>query len=156
MHDFTKLEIWRRAIRLTRAVTRAIPISAGRKVPGLRAQAVRAAQRIADAIAEGCGKSSDWELARFAEIAAGSVAELQSQLASALVHGIMTREVFDRLWEECIRLRRMLDAFQRVVRKRAERTDAKRKQKRISRRKDPKRLLPKQQKGRRAVDPPPD
>jgi four helix bundle protein len=142
-------------MRLARDVARAIPISAGRRAPGLRAQALRAAQRIADAIAEGCGKNSDRELARFAEISAGSVAELQSQLVFALIHRIIPRDVYKRLWDECCRLRRMLDSFQRVVRKRADRTAAHRKRKRVSTRKDPKRLIPKKAQGRPPVDPDP-
>jgi four helix bundle protein len=151
VHDFTKLDIWRDAIRLARGVSRAIPLSSGRVAPGLRAQALKAAHRIADAIAEGCGKNSDFELARFAEIAGGSVSELLSQLASARVHQIISRDVFKRLWGFAHILKRRINAFHRVVRRRAERNDAARKRKKRSVRKDPKRLIPKK-KGQRAVD----
>jgi len=105
-------------------VSRAIPITSGRIAPGLRAQALRAAHRIADAIAEGCGKNSDFELARFAEIAAGSVSELSSQLVSARVHRILSQEAFKRLWDAARLLRRRINAFHRVVRRRAEVNDA--------------------------------
>src|SRR4051812_21906672 len=96
-------------------------MSAGRRAPGLRAQILRAAQRIGDAIAEGCGKNSDFELARFAEIAGGSAAEVQSQLVYALGYGIISGEVFKRLWEAYGLLRRRINAFRRVVHRRAER-----------------------------------
>ena len=129
-------------------------MSSGRAAPGLRAQALRAAHRIADAIAEGCGKNSDYELARFAEIAAGSISELLSQLVSARVHRILSREVFKRLWDEAKLLRRRINAFHRVVRRRAELNDTLAKRRKRSVRKEPKRLIAKKQKGRRSVDPP--
>jgi len=140
VHDFTKLRIWRDGIRMARRVSRAIPISSGRIAPGLRAQALKAANRIPDAIAEGCGKNSDFELARFAEIAGGSVSELLSQLAAARVQRIISREVFKPLWDDSHLLKRRSNAFHRVVRRRAEQNDAAARRKRPSVRKDPKRL----------------
>lgn len=125
MHDFTKLDVWKLAVDLAAAVVQAIPISAGRTAPGLRAQAIRAADRISDAIAEGCGKSSDWELARFADIAAGSVTELQNQIVLAVRHGILAREKAKVLWRESVVVRKMLYRFQQSVRARAQAADEK-------------------------------
>lgn len=126
VHDFTRLVIWQRAINLAVDVADAIPLSAGRRAPGLRSQAIRAAERIADAIAEGCGKSSDWELARYADIAAGSVSEVQSQLVLALNHGILSQPRFNLLWRDGATLKRMLHSFQRVIRVRAEASEKRR------------------------------
>ena len=148
MHDFTKLHIWRDAVRLARRVAQVIPVSSGRVAPGLRAQALRAAQRVADAIAEGCGKNSDFELARFAEISAGSISEVQSQLVFARVHRIITRETFRELWNESTRLRKRINAFHRVIRRRAEQNDVRVKRKVRSARKEPKRLIPRSQRPR--------
>jgi four helix bundle protein len=125
MHDFTKLDVWRRAVDLASEVARAIPVSAGRRAPGLRAQAVRAVDRISDAIAEGCGKSSDWELARFADIAAGSVTELQNQIVLSVRHGILPRDKAKVLWRECVVQRKMLYRFQQAVRARAQAAEEK-------------------------------
>src|SRR3954469_12132657 len=101
MHDFTRLKIWRRAIQLSVDIAAAIPVSAGRKAPGLRGQILSASEGISDAIAEGCGKSSDRELARFADMAAGSTSEVQSQLVLALKHKILTRAICAKLWRDC-------------------------------------------------------
>ena len=123
MRDVTRLIIWQRAVELSSQITKAIPIAAGRKSPGLRRQAIRAASGIAEAIAEGCGKSSDWELARFVDIACGSATELQTQLVLAHRHGVLRAPQFKKFWQECSELRRMMMAFERKVRERAERKD---------------------------------
>lgn len=120
MHDFTRLEVWRRSLALAVDVARAIPASSAQVAPGLRNQAVRSAQRIPDTIAEGCGKRTDREFARFLDIATGSATELLSQLALAYRHGFISGSVFRRLWRECSSIRLMLSALQRAVRKRFE------------------------------------
>ena len=126
MRDPTKLRIWQRAVSLSAQIAKAIPISAGRKSPGLRAQAIRAASAVAEAIAEGCGKNSDWELARFIDIACGSVTELQTQLVLAQRHGILGGAQLRFFWRECSELRRMMVVFARKVRERATLKDEKR------------------------------
>jgi four helix bundle protein len=123
MQDVTRLFIWHRSVKLAAEVGRAIPGSAGKKAPGLRSQAMRAADGIAQAIAEGCGKSTDWELARYADIAAGSVTELQTQLVLANRHGVLHSARLKVFWRECGELRKMLHAFQKRVRERAAKKD---------------------------------
>jgi four helix bundle protein len=123
MRDPTNLRIWQRAVRLSALIAKAIPISAGRKSPGLRAQAIRAASAIAEAIAEGCGKNSDWELARYVNIGCGSVTELQTQLVLAQRHGILRGAQLKYFWRECSELRRMMVVFERKVRERAAQKD---------------------------------
>jgi four helix bundle protein len=126
MQDVTRLIIWHRAVQLAVDVANAIPLSAGKKAPGLRSQALRAARAISEAIAEGCGKNSDWDLARFVDIGCGSTTELQTQLVLAYRHGILSIIDFKRFWRECAELRRMMLAFTKKVRERAERKDAER------------------------------
>ena len=123
MQDVTRLIIWHRAVKLAEEVGKAIPMSAGRKAPGLRAQIMRAVNGIAAAIAEGCGKNSDWELARYGGIAAGSVTETQTQLVLAHRHGVLSAAKLKAFWRECDEQRKMLYAFQKAVRARAARKD---------------------------------
>jgi four helix bundle protein len=123
MQDVTNLIIWHRAVKLAADVGNAIPFDAGKRAPGLRAQIMRAADGISLALAEGCGKNSDWELARYSEISAGSVTELQTQLVLAHKHGVLERGKLKAFWRECIEQRKMLHAFQKKVRERAARKD---------------------------------
>src|SRR5438105_4703238 len=80
MQDFTKLKVWRKAHRLAIDVKREIDRGPRWNYPGLRGQALKAAASVADALAEGCGKRSPLELARYADISAASAKELLGQL----------------------------------------------------------------------------
>jgi four helix bundle protein len=86
----------------------------------LRAQAIRAAYSIPSNIAEGCGKISSGELARFADIASGSATELQAHLEFARGAGIINDAEFAALDGEAEKVRRMLLALSRAVRKKRE------------------------------------
>ena len=80
MRDYTKLRAWHSAQDLIVDVyqtTSAFPPS---ERFGLTAQVRRAAVSIASNIAEGCGRDSDADLARFLSIATGSASECESQI----------------------------------------------------------------------------
>ena len=85
MRDFHKLKVWQKAHRLTLAV-----YSATQKFPveeryGLKAQLRRATASIPTNIAEGCGRFTDPDRARFISIAAGSATEVEYLLMLARV-----------------------------------------------------------------------
>ena len=80
MQDFTKLKVWQKAHALAIDLKRTIDRGPKWDFPDLRGQTLRAAASIADAIAEGCGKKSTLELARYCDIASGSAKELLGQL----------------------------------------------------------------------------
>ena len=108
MRDPRRYHVWRRSIALSAAVARAIPIRLARKSPGIRAQAIRASCQIPEAIAEGCGKKSDRDFARFCDNAVGSTTELQTQIVLCFEHEILTRKVAARLYREAGEIRQML------------------------------------------------
>lgn len=77
MKDFKKLKAWEKSHQLTLAiykVTRSFPKD---ELYGLTSQMRRASVSIPANIAEGCGRGSDAELARFCHIAMGSASELE-------------------------------------------------------------------------------
>lgn len=77
MQDFRKLTVWQKAHALTLAIyagTESFP--AGERY-GLTSQMRRAAASIPANIAEGCGRSSDPDFARFRHHAMGSASELE-------------------------------------------------------------------------------
>lgn len=108
MRDPKRYEVWRRSIALSATVARSIPIRLARKSPGIRAQAIRASCQIPEAIAEGCGKKSDRDFARFCDNAVGSTTELQTQIVLCFEHEILTRKVAASLYRETGEIRRML------------------------------------------------
>ena len=113
MRDFGKLEVWRRGHRLTLdvyGVTSAFPRE---EVYGLTSQMRRSCAVIPANIAEGCGRGSNADLARFLQIALGSAAELENHLLLARDLKLLESTDYRRLVAEVRQLKRMLTSFVR-------------------------------------------
>jgi four helix bundle protein len=116
MQDFRRLIVWQKADVFAAEIVRAFPAHRCRRVPGFRPQIVRSSGAIPDLIAEGCGKESRLELARYADMAGGSASEVRSQLARARRLGLITQATHDRLDAQLDEIRRMLYALARAIR----------------------------------------
>ncbi|HEX6946812.1 MAG TPA: four helix bundle protein [Acidimicrobiia bacterium] len=84
MHDFRRLEIWQDGIALAAhiyAITAQLPKS---ERYGLTTQIRRAAASVPSNIAEGAGRGGRKEMARFLQIALGSLSEMESHLVMAV------------------------------------------------------------------------
>ena len=115
MQDFRNLDVWKKAHDLALSVhqtfTRMKRVDAS-----LRSQATRAAQSIPTNIAEGCGKDSRHELARFADIAIGSSTELEYHLLLARDLGQLSNRDYERLATTTVEVRRMLFGLRTAIR----------------------------------------
>jgi len=116
MRDFRQLEVWRKAQDLVIDVyreTAQFPIS---EQYGLTSQLRRAAVSTSANIAEGSGRGSDQDFARFLDMAMGSVAETRSHLA--LVHdlGYLKPEITEHLSEKALEVGRMLSGLSETLR----------------------------------------
>ena len=83
MRNYRDLQVWRRAHDLTLDIyvtTRAFPTE---EKYGLTSQIRRASVSIGANVAEGCGRRSEAEFARFVRVAMGSGAELSYELLVA-------------------------------------------------------------------------
>ncbi|WP_092769607.1 four helix bundle protein [Hymenobacter actinosclerus] len=80
MLDYRSLQIWQRSHQLTLQLYGLTKNFPREELFGLVSQMRRAAASIPTNIAEGCGRNSDAELARFLTIASGSASELDYQL----------------------------------------------------------------------------
>ncbi|MFL5604853.1 MAG: four helix bundle protein [Gemmatimonadaceae bacterium] len=110
--------MWHKAHRLALDIHSAMESAPERRYTGLRSQILRSAASIPANIAEGCGKSTHAELARFAEIALGSATELDNHLLFARDAGVIDPDRYMQLEPVVAEMRRMLFAFVRAVRSR--------------------------------------
>jgi four helix bundle protein len=97
MRDYRDLQVWGKAHQLTLAVyksTRGFPIE---ERFGLTSQTRRSSASIAANLAEGCGRRSDGEMARFVQIAMGSGAELSYHLLLARDLGLLRDSEYTKL-----------------------------------------------------------
>ncbi|MFQ5984020.1 MAG: four helix bundle protein [Alphaproteobacteria bacterium] len=111
MRNFRDIKVWQKAHRLTLAVYQATNNFPTEERFGLTSQARRAAASIPSNIAEGCGRDSEAELARFLHIAAGSASELEYVLLLTRDLGFTTDERHESLAKDVSEVKRMLYAF---------------------------------------------
>jgi four helix bundle protein len=108
MQDYRNLDVWKRAMDLAEAcyvITENFP---RREHYGLASQLPRSAVSIPSNIAEGCGRDSPREFARFLRIAYGSGCEVGTQIELARRAGLGHRAALDSVASETERIRRML------------------------------------------------
>ena len=118
MRDFQKLVIWQRAHRLAIDAHHALSSVREPGSAGTRNQLQRATASIPANIAEGAGKRSDPDFARYLDIALGSAKEAENHLLFARDMGWLSTPEYKKLDAELGELRRMLYAFARTVRSR--------------------------------------
>jgi four helix bundle protein len=111
MRDFRTLKVWEKAHEFTLqvyGVTRSFPAD---ERFGLTAQIRRAAASVPSNIAEGCGRATEKELARFMSIAAGSASEAEYQLLLACDLDYLKREKYSELNIRINEVKMMLNSF---------------------------------------------
>ncbi len=116
MRDFKKIQAWERAHRLTLCLYRLTSSFPPDERYGLVSQIRRAAASIPANIAEGAGRHTQTELARFIHIASGSASELEYHLLLSRDLGYIDPGRYPELEAEIIEIKKMLFAFQKTVR----------------------------------------
>jgi four helix bundle protein len=81
--DFHELKVWQKAHQLTLEVYQITATFPRQELYGLTSQLRRSCASIPANLAEGCGRNSDAEFARFCSIAMGSASELEYHLLLA-------------------------------------------------------------------------
>ena len=124
MIDFITLLIWQRSHSMVLNIYKKTYKFLREEIYGLTSQIRRSAASIATNIAEGCGRNSDAELARFLTIAMGSSAELEYQTLLAKDLKYINDEEYKILEKEIIEIRKMMNTFLEKVnsRKRLKKT----------------------------------
>lgn len=116
MQNFRDLKAWQHSYELALSVYRITTTFPKSEIYGLTNQIRRSAISIASNLAEGCGRGTDIDFARFTQIAFGSACELECQLL--LAHGLnyMQQPDFDAINEQLSRIKRMLTGLLKTLR----------------------------------------
>ena len=117
MQDFRNLEVWQLSHELTLAIYRLTGTFPNDERFGLTSQIRRCAASIGANLAEGCGRGSDTDFARFAQISMGSASELEYHLLLCRDLGFLENETHSDLESRTQRIKRMLAALLRTLRK---------------------------------------
>jgi four helix bundle protein len=95
IETYRDLEAWKLAIRLTKFIYRASEKFPQDERFGLTSQIRRAAVSVASNIAEGWGRGTTSDYARFLRMARGSIFEVETQIVIARELGFIGDEVFN-------------------------------------------------------------
>lgn len=111
--NFKEYPVWQRARELNKDIYSLNLPYAEKK--GLIDQIQRASVSISSNIAEGCGRSSNVEFARFLEIALGSAFEVESQLILCYDLGYITEDVLNDVEPKVTEIQKQLTGLIRTV-----------------------------------------
>ena len=114
--------MWKASRSVVNSVYRASANETFKRDYGLRDQIQRAAVSVMSNIAEGFSRRSNREFVQFLFIAKASAAEVESQLYVALDQGYVSRDQFERLYEETDACARQLSAFITYLLRRTQQT----------------------------------
>jgi len=108
MHDFRKLEVWKKSIELVKEIyflTNTFPKDENY---GLKSQIKRSAISIPSNIAEGCGRDSPKQFQYHLNVALGSICELETQI-------ILSNQLHFSNEENCKNIIRSINEVSKMV-----------------------------------------
>ena len=115
MVGFRKVKVWQKAHALTLGLYKATRSFPKEELFGLTSQIRRSACSIGANIAEGCGRRSKPDFARFLQIAIGSASELEQHLQLAADLDYLDRPAHGRFDDAVVEVKRMLWGFIRKL-----------------------------------------
>lgn len=116
MQDFHDMKVWQKAHQIALDVYRATVNFPKGELYGLTNQIRRAAVSVAANIAEGRGRGSDADFARFMQMSMGSSNELEYELLLARDLGYINVEQHQVLEKDILEVKQMLAAFLKKLR----------------------------------------
>ena len=108
MRNYRDLEVWDKAHKLTLELYRKSRSFPRDEFYGLTSQLRRSAMSVGANLAEGCGRQTTGELARFVRISMGSASELDYHLLLSHDFGFLLPDDYRKLSQELTRIRKML------------------------------------------------
>ena len=115
MQDFRRLRVWHGGRTLTVAIHEATRSIRPGEAPNLRSQLMRASMSISATVAEGAGRETRADFARFVSMAIASASEVEHHLQVCEDLGLIERTVIAQLVDRVTQLRRMLFGLRRTL-----------------------------------------
>ena len=109
MKDFRQLKVWDKSHQLALAVYKATKEFPKEELYGLTSQIRRSSMSIPTNIAEGCGRFTDADFARFLQMAMGSASETEYRL-------ILPTNSYEKLHADVEEVKRMLASLLKTIR----------------------------------------
>jgi four helix bundle protein len=116
MKAFRQLNVWEKSHQLALAIYQSTAKFPKEELYGLTSQIRRASMSIPTNIAEGCGRNSNAEFARFLQIAIGSAGETEYQLLLSHDLGFLNKEQYDKLSIDVTEVKRRLASLPKTLR----------------------------------------
>ncbi len=116
MRNYRNLQVWDKAHKLTLAIYRGTCAFPKEERFGLTSQMRRSSASIAANLAEGCGRRSDGEMARFIQISMGSGSELSYHLLLARDLDFFKNTEYSRSNSDLEEVMRMLSSLSQKIR----------------------------------------
>ena len=116
MKDFRQLKVWEKSHLLALAIYKATTEFPKEELYGLTSKIRRASMSIPTNIAEGCGRNTDADFARFLQMAMGSASETEYQLLLSHDLGFLSKEHYDKLNVDVTEIKRMLAPLLKTLR----------------------------------------
>jgi four helix bundle protein len=115
MRNYRDLQVWKKAHDLTLELYRVSQRFPREEMYGITGQLRRAAVSIGANLAEGCGRRTSNELARFVRVAMGSASELDYHILLCRDIGLMSSDDFSISTAKLTEVRKMLTSFLQSV-----------------------------------------
>ena len=115
MRNYRDLKTWHKAHKLTLELYKASRQFPKEKMYGLTSQLRRSASSIGANLAEGCGRQTNAEFARFVRISMGSASELDYHLLLSRDLGFLEADAYEHASKSLIEVRKMLASLLSTV-----------------------------------------
>jgi four helix bundle protein len=115
MRNYRDLQVWKKAHDLTLELYRVSQRFPREEIYGITSQLRRAAASRGANLAEGCGRRTSNELARFVRVAMGSASELDYHILLCREIGLMRSDDFSISTAKLTEVRKMLTSFLQSV-----------------------------------------
>ena len=116
MKDFRQFKVWEKSHQLALAIYKATKEFPKEELYGLTSQIRRSSMSIPTNIAEGCGRYTDADFARFLQMAMGSASETEYQLILARDPEFLPNNSYEQLHNEVEEVKRMLPSLLKTLR----------------------------------------